>query len=229
MFSFYILGSEDDNDTPNKGSLAATKPAVVNLGLFDGTNVLSSSEVAADSPRSLDAESSPRTDSMTGSGDKTVQLPPEPPGRCSKTLQEKIARMMEKKRTQHMNLNEYVQRKKEFRNPSIYDKLVNFIGIDEHGTNFPKELYDPSIWGPESYYEALSKAQKDYNTQKEREKLKKTHVEFVSGTKKPVPSSAPNVTASGVPEKKSKWDQKVPPAPKVPPGVQAAIKSNIKM
>jgi len=217
-------GSENENQDETNKNAVSSKPAIVNLGLFDGTTVLSSGE--ADSPKPMDTnDSSPRPAEI--SNDNSVSLPPEPPGRCSKSLQEKIAKMIEKKRNGHMNVNEYVQRKKEFRNPSIYDKLVNFIGIEEHGTNFPREIYDPSVWGPDSYYEALAKTQKEYNTQKEKEKLKKTHVEFISGTKKTVISSAPTVTSS-IPEKKSKWDQKVPPPPKVPPGVQAAIKSNNK-
>lgn len=40
---------------------------------------------------------------------------------------------------------------------SIYEKLIEFCGIDEKGTNYPPELYDPSIWGKESYYDALGK------------------------------------------------------------------------
>ena len=35
------------------------------------------------------------------------------------------------------NLNDSIQNKKHFRNPSIYEKLINFIGIDEKGTNYP--------------------------------------------------------------------------------------------
>merc|ERR1712080_730291 len=112
------------------------KKTVINLGLFDGSSVLYSSE--SENSRL----NSPRPDSIT--------LPPEPEGRCSKSLQEKIAKMIEKKNNGDMNVNEYVQKKKEFRNPSIYEKLISFIGIDEHCTNFPKKLYDPSIWGPES-------------------------------------------------------------------------------
>ena len=38
---------------------------------------------------------------------------------------------------------------------SIYEKLIEFCGIDEKGTNYPPELYDPSIWGKESFYDAL--------------------------------------------------------------------------
>ena len=38
---------------------------------------------------------------------------------------------------------------------SIYEKLIEFCGIDEKGTNYPPELYDPSIWGKESFYDCL--------------------------------------------------------------------------
>ena len=34
-----------------------------------------------------------------------------------------------------------------------------FCEIDEHGTNLPKELYDGHLFGPESYYDELAKAQ----------------------------------------------------------------------
>ena len=40
---------------------------------------------------------------------------------------------------------------------SIYEKLIEHCGIDEKGTNYPPELYDPSIWGKESYYDALGR------------------------------------------------------------------------
>ena len=138
--------------------------------------------------------------------DVSVKLPPEPEGRCSKMLQEKIIKMFERKNA-GMDVNEYVQKKKAFRNPSIYEKLVSYIGIDEHGTNYPKHIYDPAIWGPESFYEELAKTQKEFNDKKEKEKkdANRAKVEFVSGTKKP-PGSAQVINAT-VPEKKSKWDQ----------------------
>ena len=92
-------------------------------------------------------------------------LPPEPKGSCSKKLQEKVAKMYKKKMETGLNINENIQRKKEFRNPrcdnskdylkksmkvivfchvtlllscfSIYEKLIEFVEIDEKGTNYP--------------------------------------------------------------------------------------------
>lgn len=185
---------EDDCDTPS------SKLSVANL--FDGSSIVSS--VGSNSPNDILTQNV-----ETMKTKDTVRLPPQPEGHCSKSLQENIVQKLEKKK-QGLNVNEYIQSKKDFRNPSIYDKLVNFIGIDEHGTNFPRHLYDPSVWGPESYYDELAKTQKEHHDKKEKEKQKRTHVEFIKGTKKvpvvaPVPASASTNPAT---EKKSKWDQK---------------------
>lgn len=38
---------------------------------------------------------------------------------------------------------------------SIYEKLIQFCGIDELGTNYPKDMFDPHGWSEDSYYEGL--------------------------------------------------------------------------
>lgn len=73
-------------------------------------------------------------------------LPPEPKGKCPTELQDKITKMYEKMRTNNMDMNKLIQERKEFRNPSIYEKLIQFCDIDELGTNYPPELYDPMQW-----------------------------------------------------------------------------------
>ena len=138
-----------------------------------------------------------------------VRLPPEPEGRCSRSLQDKIARMLEKKNLGKLSLNEHVQRKKDFRNPSIYEKLVNYCSIDEYGTNYPRNLFNPSSWGVESYYDALAKAQKEAHEKKEKEKHQKGQVEFIKATKK-LTTTGSVATAQGTDDKSksSKWDSK---------------------
>lgn len=73
-------------------------------------------------------------------------LPPEPKNKCPQELQDKITKMYEKMRTNNMDMNKLIQERKEFRNPSIYEKLIQYCDIDELGTNYPPELYDPMQW-----------------------------------------------------------------------------------
>lgn len=40
---------------------------------------------------------------------------------------------------------------------SIYEKLIQFCQIDELGTNYPNDMFDPHGWSEDSYYEALGK------------------------------------------------------------------------
>lgn len=136
-----------------------------------------------------------------------IQLPLEPPGRCSKSLQEKISELYSK-RVGGKDMNASIQKRKDFRNPSIYEKLITFCNIDERGTNYPPEIYDPHRWGAESFYEELAKRQKEEMEKKEKEKKERTKVEFMSGTaKKPqVDPAAGTGTSTDAGKRKSKWD-----------------------
>nr|XP_029511893.1 SAP30-binding protein-like isoform X1 [Oncorhynchus nerka] len=147
--------------------------------------------------------------------------------------QVKIQKLYEKNLHGDLDTNNHIQRKKEFRNPSIYEKLIQFCGIDELGTNYPKDMFDPHGWPEDSYYEALAKAQKVEMEKLEKAKKDKTKVrttgvlvalkrppeiEFVTATKKgsnPTNAAVPttNTAASTVTEaqkRKSKWDSAVP-------------------
>lgn len=122
-------------------------------------------------------------------------IPPEPPGHCSIELQEKIARLHEKMLTQSLDMNAVIQKRKDFRNPSIYEKLIQFCELNELGSNYPIAIYDPLKWSKESYYEELALVQKA--EMDKREKERKSKVEFFSGTKKHEEEK----------KRKSKWDQ----------------------
>lgn len=62
-----------------------------------------------------------------------IQLPPDPAGHCSAELQEKILRFHEKMQNNMLDMNGVIQQRKDFRNPSIYEKLIHFCGINELG------------------------------------------------------------------------------------------------
>ncbi|KAM7382131.1 hypothetical protein PAMA_012817 [Pampus argenteus] len=105
-----------------------------------------------------------------------IRIPPEPAGRCSMQLQEKIHKLYERKLHGDFDTNSHIQKKKEFRNPSIYEKLIQFCSIDELGTNYPKDMFDPHGWSEDSYYEALAKAQKVEMDKLEKAKKERTKV-----------------------------------------------------
>ncbi|XP_030256191.1 SAP30-binding protein isoform X3 [Sparus aurata] len=149
-----------------------------------------------------------------------IRIPPEPAGRCSSQLQDKIHKLYERKLHGDFDTNSHIQKKKEFRNPSIYEKLIQFCSIDELGTNYPKDMFDPHGWSEDSYYEALAKAQKVEMDKLEKAKKERTKIEFVTGTKKgtnpsntaaSTTSSTTTTTATAEAQKrKSKWDSAIP-------------------
>ncbi|KPP61322.1 SAP30-binding protein-like [Scleropages formosus] len=154
-----------------------------------------------------------------------IRIPPDPPGRCSSHLQEKIQKLYERKLHGDFDTNSHIQKKKEFRNPSIYEKLIQYCGIDELGTNYPKDMFDPHGWSEDSYYEALdhlilpftAKAQKVEMDKLEKAKKERTKIEFVTGTKKGTTTNAAaptttttSTTSTEAQKRKSKWDSAVP-------------------
>ncbi|NWX59125.1 S30BP protein, partial [Promerops cafer] len=125
-----------------------------------------------------------------------IKIPPEPPGRCSDQLQDKIEKLYERKMKEGMDMNNIIQNKKEFRNPSIYEKLIQFCSIDEIGTNYPKDMFDPHSWSEDSYYEALAKAQKIEMDKLKKAKKESIKIEFVTGIKKGTTSTASTTTTT---------------------------------
>lgn len=135
-----------------------------------------------------------------------IQLPPEPVGCCPRALQEKVAALLEKKSRLGLDLNRNLQQRKDFRNPSIYEKLVQFCNIDEFGSSYPEHLFQPHEWGEESHYQNLAKAQKCAYEKKEKAKLERTKVEFVTGTKRPSASMTAPAAEGQKKPRRSKWD-----------------------
>ncbi|KAM4032118.1 SAP30-binding protein isoform 2-T2 [Anomaloglossus baeobatrachus] len=172
------------------------------------------SELEKKDPQELVASFSERVRNMSPDD---IRIPPEPSGRCSNNLQEKIHKLYERKLKEGTDMNQIIQKKKEFRNPSIYEKLIQFCSIDELGTNYPKDMFDPHGWAEDSYYEALAKAQKIEMDKLEKAKKERTKIEFVTGTKKGTTTSAPTGTTSttttataDAQKRKSKWDSAIP-------------------
>ncbi|KAK6191690.1 hypothetical protein SNE40_003311 [Patella caerulea] len=207
------------SDTPTKRKLVKKATKLVSYGPDDQEEDKSSSEEEVEEEEEDEFEIKALDRSKGGSCLETevasslsrsvlympaedIKLPPEPPGKCTKTLQDKISSLYEKMRRDGLNLNATIQRRKDFRNPSIYEKLIDFCGIDSHGSNFPAEIYNPYLWSKESYYDELDKVQKKEMEKREKDRKDKTKVEFVTGTKK----TSGSVDSSDDKKRKTKWD-----------------------
>ncbi|CAH1107198.1 unnamed protein product [Psylliodes chrysocephalus] len=194
------INSASDNKSNGSSQPASPAPVkvtskVAKLVSYQDDTFVSDEEDPSDVPHEVIIMGENETPSDQGIVDEESMIPPEPPGHCSIELQDKITKLYEKMSTQQMDMNAVIQKRKDFRNPSIYEKLIQFCDLNELGTNYPPSMYDPLKWNKESYYEELAKVQKA--EMDKREKERKGKVEFVSGTKKNEDDK----------KRKSKWDQ----------------------
>eukprot|EP00002_Diphylleia_rotans_P006541 TRINITY_DN1590_c0_g1_i11.p1 TRINITY_DN1590_c0_g1~~TRINITY_DN1590_c0_g1_i11.p1 ORF type:complete len:333 (+),score=60.10 TRINITY_DN1590_c0_g1_i11:31-1029(+) len=77
------------------------------------------------------------------------------------------------------SINQHLRDQKHFRNPTIYEKLVENMGIAEIGSNMPLNIFDPSAFRQDEYYGALAEQQRAH-----MEKLRlqpRTKIEFAPG------------------------------------------------
>ncbi|KAL9257756.1 SAP30-binding protein-like protein, partial [Drosera capensis] len=159
-------------------------------------------------------------------------LPPPPSTKCSPELQVKINGFLALKRL-GKNFNTEVRNRKGYRNPDFLQHAVNYQGVDEIGSCFSKDVFDPHGYDASDYHEAIEADMKREMERKAQEKKKNQKLEFVSGGTQPAvavtaqkvnlqvpgasnpPSNglqiAPTVSDAGAREgrlnKKSKWDK----------------------
>ena len=140
-----------------------------------------------------------------------VLLPPEPTAKCSKSLQNKIVTLLQKRASSGVDLNSSLQSRKDLRNPSILEKLVQFCDLKEFGTNYPEHIYNPNEFTEESMYDKLYLQQQKANNAK-KEKAKLNSIEFVTATKKAGSAVAPASGSASEKDKalkrvrRTKWD-----------------------
>ncbi|KAI8150384.1 HCNGP-like protein-domain-containing protein [Fennellomyces sp. T-0311] len=104
-------------------------------------------------------------------------IPPEPETPCDPERLEKIVHFLQLRASGH-KLNEHLQRNKAFRNPRIYAKLVEFIDLDETGSNFDKSQFDPQF-PKEAYIDGILEQQRKYAEEKALAQQNRTNISFV--------------------------------------------------
>jgi len=134
-----------------------------------------------------------------------VKPPARATGACDPKVADTYRFQIEKFRGMGQTFNENLQQRKDFRNPSIYEKLIKICNINERGTNYPKKVYDPGYWYNQPTYQDLARMQRDHYKKLKEKSAKEAAAKSAQGAGKP--SSRPG-SKEPVAVKKSKWDAK---------------------
>ncbi|KAJ4771185.1 SAP30-binding protein [Rhynchospora pubera] len=141
--------------------------------------------------------------------------------KCSEELQQKINKFLAYKRAGR-SFNAEVRNRKDYRNPDFLQHAVRYQDIDQIGTCFSKEVFNPHGYDKSDYYDEIEADMKREQERKEQERKKSPKVDFVSAGIQPptvipilktTPAGLPPAPATGdsVPRetrnKKSKWDK----------------------
>ncbi|KAA0057048.1 SAP30-binding protein-like [Cucumis melo var. makuwa] len=107
-------------------------------------------------------------------------LPPPPKEKCSEDLQRKINKFLEYKKA-GKSFNAEVRNRKDYRNPDFLLHAVRYQDIDQIGSCFSKEVFDPHGYDKSDYYTEIEADMKREMERKELERKKSPKMEFVSG------------------------------------------------
>ncbi|KAG9447874.1 hypothetical protein H6P81_014002 [Aristolochia fimbriata] len=156
-------------------------------------------------------------------------LPPPPVIKCSEELQEKINKFLAYKRA-GKSFNADLRNRKDYRNPDFLLHAVTYQEIDQIGTCFSKDVFDPYGYDPSDYYDKIEADMKREMEKKEQERKQSQKVEFVQGAVQPgtvisatkistqvaavaasgllsAPTVPDTATREGRQNKKTKWDK----------------------
>merc|ERR1712070_498860 len=82
-------------------------------------------------------------------------LPPSPPGEPDPDILERVKSMTEL-RKKGRNIREHLQGSRDWSNPYILERIIKVFELNQHGSNYPKELFDASSIAehPSDFYDA---------------------------------------------------------------------------
>ena len=124
------------------------------------------------------------------SGRPAFVVPDSPPGDLNPKALERHLSYVDKL-SKGMHVNDHIRNAKKFRNPCLLDKLVAMIGVQEFGSNYPTDLYDPNSLTREEHYDALELQRKAWEEKQKRKSGEK--VEFRSSGSQQPSAAAPLV------------------------------------
>ena len=133
-------------------------------------------------------------------------VPDSPPGEVDPEMMKKYLKLVQTTKRGGF-VNDHIRNAKKFRNPDLLEKLVAFMGVQEFGTNYPAELYDPNGFGKEEYYEKLEETRRKWEERQSRKEGEKVDFRSAGQLEQRASSSSGAAPAEAAPPKrKSKWD-----------------------
>lgn len=114
-----------------------------------------------------------------------LQLPPEiaepPPTECDPAKQSRVAKLIETQQRTGKTIIAEVRKNRDYRNPDFLAKLVEHFDVDESGTAFGKDIFDPHGLPKADYYEALAKEFSEWDKQRQEERARTKTIPFAKG------------------------------------------------
>lgn len=107
-------------------------------------------------------------------------LPPPVTTKCPQELQEKINKFLAYKKS-GKSFNAALRNRKDYRNPDFLQHAVRYQDIDQIGTCFSRDVFDPHGYDKSDYYDEIEADMKRDIERKEQERKKSQKVEFVPG------------------------------------------------
>ncbi|KAF3442400.1 hypothetical protein FNV43_RR16316 [Rhamnella rubrinervis] len=141
-------------------------------------------------------------------------LPPPPKAKCLGELQRKINKFLYYKKA-GKSFNAEVHNRKDYRNPDFLLHAVRYQDIDQKGSCFSKDVFDPHGYDKSDYYEEIEADMRLEMDRKEQERMKS---QKLGKARKCVSTMAANALHSLPPvansiardrrqNKESKWDK----------------------
>jgi hypothetical protein len=158
--AFQLIGAytsddedDDDNKGEEKGSIGQVTHTSVTATAASSSSSSSSVPQVAASTRATETND----DDNNGDGDELDGLPPLPSQAADAAVVEKIKHYMSLKEEQGFDLTDSIRSKKNFGNPYIFNIAVEHFKIDEIGSNYPPELFDPHGYAESDFEPAIRK------------------------------------------------------------------------
>ncbi|KAK9906776.1 hypothetical protein WJX75_007776 [Coccomyxa subellipsoidea] len=120
-------------------------------------------------------------DDQSGSGDEGAATGTErPPGEVEPQVQKNVERLMRAKIETGKRITAELRRMRAYKNPDFLQKMVDFFGIEDIGSCYPKEVFDPKGFPKEDYYKALMQ---EWEAEENRKRIERNKVgpQFVKG------------------------------------------------